>query len=130
MHSRRTITIAIATSAFTFMTLPTGVRAQGAKLGPNGGLIGGTGEHLVELVLSGAEVSVYLLDDGKVVPIGKSQLRMIVQRGGKSMTHALTLAAPNRLQAKLPEPLSKGSIVVITGRDDHGHSMSARFTIA
>lgn len=129
MHTRRNIFIACAMSLVAASALPLTAHAQGVRKGPNGGMVGGSNGHEVELVISGAEASVYVLDDGKVVAVGKAQLRMVVQSGGKTTNPSLTLAEPNRLAAKFPEPLPKGSIVVITGRDDHGHTLTARFTI-
>lgn len=122
--NRRTFAIAAALS-----TLSAPAFAQTAKKGPNGGMIAGAAGHEVELVVSGADVSVYVLDEGKVAPVGKAQLRLIVQSGGKTTNHALAVAAPNRLATKLLEPLAAGAIVVVSGKDDHGHSVSARFTI-
>lgn len=127
-HTRRRALFLCAMSVVTAAALPQTAHAQ-AKKGPNGGMVGGSNGHEVELVISGAEASVYVLDDGKVVAVGKAQLRMVVQSGGKTTNHSLTLAEPNRLSVKFPDPLPKGSIVVITGRDDHGHSLTTRFTI-
>jgi len=130
MHTRREALFVYAMSVVAAATLSQSAHAQGARKGPNGGMVGGSSGHDVELVLSGVEASVYVLDDGKVVAVGKAQLRMVIQSGGKTTNYSLTLAEPNRLTAKFPEPLPKGSIVVITGRDDHGHSLTARFTIS
>ncbi len=122
--NRRAFSLAALLSPF-----PSLASAQTPKRGPNGGLVAGASGHEVELVVSGAELSVYVLDEGKVAPVGKAQLRLVVQSGGKTTNHALAVAAPNRLNVKLPEPLASGSIVVISGKDDHGHTISARFTI-
>jgi hypothetical protein len=100
------------------------------KKGPNGGMIAGASGHEVELVVAGADISVFVLDGGKASPVGKAKLRLIVQQGGKTTNHDLAAAAPNRLAAKLPEPLAAGAIVVVSGKDDDGHTISARFTIA
>lgn len=124
MINRRTL-IAAATLA----TFATTAFAQ-QKKGPNGGMIAGAAGHEVELVVAGPDISVYVLDDGKVSPVGKAKLRLIVQQGGKTTNHDLTTAAPNRLAVKLQEPLAAGAIVVVSGKDDHGHTVSARFTIA
>ena len=128
MYSRRAFMTAIAASA-SLAALPVTALAQAPKKGPHGGMVGGSGGHEVELVIAGADVSIYVLEAGKVSPVGKAQLRMVVQSGGKTVNHPLTVAAADRLAAKLPDALPKGSIVVISGRDDHGHSVSARFTI-
>ena len=127
MSTRRYVLIAALTAfVAAFVQSPFAVAQTGAK-GPNGGMLGGADDHQIELVVSEMDVSVFVIEKGKPHQIGKTQLRMIVQSGGKTSNHTLTLAAPDRLTAKLAEPLAKGSIVVISGRDDHGHSMSARF---
>lgn len=128
MHSRRAFMSAIAACA-ALPAISVTALAQAPKKGPHGGMVGGSGGHEVELVIKDADVSIYVLEGGKISPVGKAQLRMVVQSGGKTVNHPLTVAAADRLAAKLPEPLGKGSIVVISGRDDHGHSVSARFTI-
>ncbi len=116
-------------AAATLAPFATAAFAQ-QKKGPNGGMIAGAAGHEVELVVAGPDISVYVLDDGKVSPVGKAKLRLIVQQGGKTTNHDLSPAAPNRLAVKLAEPLVKGAIVVVSGKDDHGDNVSARFTIA
>ncbi len=123
MINRRTLIAAATVTPFDTM-----VFAQ-QKKGPNGGMVAGNPGHEVELIVSGTEVTVYVLHDGKVSPVGKTKLRLVVQQGGKTTNHDLALATPNRLALQLPEPLSAGAIVVVSGRDDHGHTISARFTI-
>jgi hypothetical protein len=123
MINRRHFTLAAAMMPLAFPTF-----AQTAKKGPNGGLVAGAAGHEVELVVSGVDVSVYVLDDGKVSPVGKAQLRLVVQSGGKTTNVTLATAAPNRLAAKLAEPLAAGAVVVVSGKDDHNHTVSARFT--
>jgi hypothetical protein len=107
----------------------TGGVALAQRPGPNGGLVGGSGDHQVELVASPTELAVYLLDDGKPSPVQGSTIRAVVQDGGRTINVALAVSAPTRLTGRLEAPLAKGARVVISGRDGHGHSVSARFVI-
>jgi len=101
--------------------------AQGR--GPNGGMVGGPADHQVELVVAPAEISVYLLHDGKVSTVEGATVRAVVQEGGRTTNVALAASGPNRLIGKLEAPLASGARVVISGRDGHSHSVSARFVI-
>ncbi len=109
--------------------LVTAATAQSAKTGPNGGMVAGKDGHEAELVVSPTEISIYLIDGGKSQPIGKSAVRAVVQQDGKTTTIALTSVENKRLVGALAAPLAKGAIVVLTGKDDHGHGVSARFVV-
>jgi hypothetical protein len=102
--------------------------AQGT--GPNGGLLGGSGVHQTELVVSPTEVTVYLLEDGKPHESKGASVRAVIQQGGKTAT--LDLADHQdgkKLVAKLPAPLEKGAVVVVAGKDGHGDRFNARYVI-
>jgi hypothetical protein len=99
------------------------------RTGPNGGMIGGSADHQVELVIAPAEISVYLLDDGKVTPVQGANVRAVVQDAGRTINVALAASGPNRLIGRLEAPLAKGARIVISGRDSHNHSVSARFVV-
>jgi hypothetical protein len=100
-----------------------------AQTGPNGGMVGGTGSHKAELVVSPAELTVYLLEDGKPHDSKGATLRAIIQQSGKTTTLDFADRDGKRLVAKLPAPLEKGAIVVLTGKDDHGDRFNARYVI-
>lgn len=97
--------------------------------GPNGGLVAGSSDHQVELVIAPAEITVYLLDDGKVTPVQGANVRAVVQEGGRTTTVALAVAGANRLTGRLQAPLASGARLVVSGRDGHNHSVSARFVV-
>jgi hypothetical protein len=99
------------------------------KTGPNGGLVGGTGSHQAELVVTPTELTVYLLEDGKPHDSKGTSLRAVVQQGGKTMTITFSDQGGKKLVAKLAAPLDKGAIVVITGKDEHGDQFNARYVI-
>lgn len=99
------------------------------KAGPNGGMVQGKDGHETELVLSPTEIAVYILDGGTVHSVKGVNVRAIVQESGKSTTVALTSPDGKKLVGKLAKPLGAGAIVVITGKDDHGHSISSRYVL-
>jgi len=103
--------------------------AYAQKTGPNGGLLAGKEGHETELVVTPTELTVYIIDHGKVHSTKGVSLRAIIQQGGKSTTVPLADVGNTKLVGKLDAPLAAGAIVVITGKDDHGDVLSARYTI-
>jgi hypothetical protein len=99
------------------------------KPGPNGGMVGGTGSHQTELVVSPTELTVFLLENGKPHDSKGTTLRAVIQQSGKTTTVNFADRDGKKLVAKLPEPLAKGAIVVLSGKDDHGHRLNARHVI-
>jgi hypothetical protein len=99
------------------------------KAGPNGGLVERSGDHQLELVVSPGKLTVYLLEDGKPHDSKGTDLRAVIQQGAKKTTLTLADQKGEKLVAKLPAPLAKGAIVVITGKDHHGHRLNARFEL-
>jgi cytochrome c-type biogenesis protein CcmE len=97
--------------------------------GPNGGMISGTGDHKTELVVSPTELTVYLLHDGKAHDTKGATLRAVVQQDGKTTNVSMADRDGKRMVGKLPAPLAKGAIVVVTGKDDHGDAINARYVI-
>jgi hypothetical protein len=69
-------------SLILLWTVPTFAQTTG----PNGGLVGGTGSHQVELVVSSTELTVYLLEHGKIHETKGASFRAVVQQGGKTTT--------------------------------------------
>jgi hypothetical protein len=101
--------------------------AQGA--GPNGGLVQGSGDHQTELVISPTELTVYLLEHGKPHDSKGASMRAVIQQAGKTATVNLVDHQGKKLVAKLPAPLDKGAIVVLSGKDHHGDQFNARYVI-
>jgi hypothetical protein len=100
-----------------------------AQTGPNGGLVGGTGDHQTELVVGQAELTVYLLEKGKPHETAGTDMRAVIQQSGKTTTVKFADQGGKKLVAKLPAPLDKGAIVVLTGKDHHGDRFNARYAI-
>lgn len=99
------------------------------QAGPNGGLVAGTGSHKTELVVTPTELTVFMLKDGKAHDSKGASLRAVVQQGGKTTAINFADQDGKRLVAKLAAPLDKGAIVVLSGKDDHGDPLNARYVI-
>jgi hypothetical protein len=119
----RRIALAVATAGL----LATSGYVFAQQTGPNGGLVGGTGAHKTELVVSASQLTVYLLEDCKAHDAQGASFRAVVQQGGKTKTIDLREDQGKRLIGKLEAPLDKGAVVVITGKDSHGDQFSARY---
>lgn len=111
---------------FAILLVPS---AHAQNAGPNGGMLAGKGGHETELVVTPTELTVYIIDHGKAHSTKGVSLRAIVQHGGKSTTVPLVDVENKKLVGKLESPLGAGAIVVVTGKDDHGDVLSARYTI-
>ena len=99
------------------------------KTGPNGGLVAGKEGHQTELVVSATELTVYILDHGKPHATKGVKIKAVVQHAGKTSSLDLVAADDKRMVGKLAAPLGKGAIVVLTGKDDHGDVISARYVL-
>ncbi|HWE15692.1 MAG TPA: hypothetical protein VG758_00705 [Hyphomicrobiaceae bacterium] len=100
-----------------------------AQSGPNGGLVGGSGSHQTELVVGQTELTVYLLEDGKAHDSKGTSMRAVIQQSGKTTTLDFADQGGKKLVAKLPAPLDKGAIVVLSGKDHHGDRFNARYVL-
>ena len=108
--------------------LPVLAAAQDGPKGPNGGMVSGDGHHVVEMVSTGTELTVFLSEDGKPVASAGARIgRAIVQDGGKTATVALRPASPNKLVGTLAQPLGAGARVVVSATMPDGHAVQARF---
>jgi hypothetical protein len=105
------------------------IPAFAQKTGPNGGLVEGKGSHQTELLISATELTVYLLENGKPHDTKGMNLRAVIQESGKTSTITFVNQDGTRMTAKLAAPLNKGAIVVLTGKDHHGDTVSARYKI-
>ena len=99
------------------------------RTGPNGGMVTGKGSHQTELVVSPTVLTVYLLEDGKLHESKGTSMRAVIQQSGKTTTISFADQNGEKLVAKLPAPLEKGAVVVLTGKDHHGDQFNARYVI-
>ena len=111
---------------FAMLLIPA---AHAQKTGPNGGMLAGKGGHELELVATPTDLTIFIIDHGKVHSTKGVSLRAVIQQGGKSTTLPLVDVGGTKLTGELKVPLGPGAIVVITGKDDHGDVLSARYTI-
>lgn len=119
--------LALVVTALALLSIAAPSHAQ--QKGPNGGLVAGTGGHQTELVVSPTELTVYILEDGKPHESKGATLSAVIQQSGKKSTLTFSDVKGEKLVAKLPAPLEKGTIVVLTGKDDHGERLNARYVI-
>jgi hypothetical protein len=116
-------------SLMTILAMLAVAAPASAQVGPNGGMVAGSGEHKAELVVSATALTVYLLEHGKAHSSKGVTLRAVVQESGKTTTVNLVDENGQRLVGKLAAPLGKGAVVVVTGKDDHGNAFNARFVV-
>jgi hypothetical protein len=119
--------LAYGTAALAVLGTVAPVVAQ--QVGPNGGMVAGKSSHQTELVVSPTALTVFMLHDGKTDHTNGVSLRAVVQAGGKTTTIALVNQNGKHLAGALAAPLATGAIVVLTGKDHHGGSISARYVI-
>ena len=55
-------------------------------------------------------------------------LRAVIQSGSTNSTAVFSVDG-NKLVAKLAAPLAARAIVVIAGKDEHGHAVTARYVV-
>jgi hypothetical protein len=104
-------------------------KAAPQKTGPNGGMVSGKNGHETELVVGPTELTAYVLHDGKADDTKGTKIKAVIQQAGKNTMVDFADVGGKKLVAKLAEPLAKGSIVVVTGKDHHGDVISARFVV-
>ena len=119
----------ISLSIFSASMLAAAQPALAQKTGPNGGMLAGKSGHQRELVVSPTELAVYIIDHGKVHEAKGVTLKAVVQHEGKTTSITLASADGKKMVGKLPAPVGKGAIVVLTGKDDHGDVISARYVL-
>ena len=104
------------------------IQAPAQQVGPNGSLLGGEkAGHQAELVLEPTQVTVYLLEKGKLHDTSGSKICVVILQAGKTVTVDLVDQQGKKLVGKLDAPVEAGAVAVVTGRDRHGDAISARF---
>jgi hypothetical protein len=122
---KRSIGLLVGALAMLAVAVP----ALAQSNGPNGGLVAGAKGHQTELVISPTELTVFLLEDGKPHESKGTTMRAVIQQAGKTTTVNFVDQKGVKLIAKLPAPLDKGAIVVLTGKDHHGDQFNSRYVI-
>ena len=103
--------------------------ALAQKVGKHGGQMAVVaGHHDAELVIEPTRLVLYLTNHGKPLSAKDNAVRATVQDGVKKMEIKLTVEK-DHLVGPLAEPLKKGAIVLLSGKTEDGHGVSARFTV-
>ena len=64
-----------------------------------------------------------------IMALTVTNMRAVIQQSGKTATVNFVDQQGKKLVAKLPAPLDKGAIVVLSGKDHHGDQFNARYVI-
>ncbi len=103
--------------------------ALAQKVGKHGGQTAVVaGHHDAELVIEPTRLVLYLTNHGKPLSAKDNAVRATVQEGGKKSEIKLTVEQ-DRLVGPLAQPLQKGAIILLSGKTEDGHGVSARFTV-
>lgn len=103
--------------------------ALAQKAGKHGGQTAVVaGHHDAELVIEPAKVVLYLTNHGKPLSAKDNAIKVTIQDGAKKSEVKLKVEA-DHLVGPLDAPLNKGAIVLLSGKTEDGHGVSARFTV-
>jgi len=105
--------------------------AHGDKPAPaHGGVVAeGSGEHWVELAVSGDQVTAWVSDEAnKPVPAAQLGGKATVLVGGKSQTVALSPASANSLTGKLSAPAT-GQVTAVLALTAGGKPVQVKFVV-
>jgi hypothetical protein len=86
------------------------------------------GHHDAELVVEPARLVLYLTNHGKPLSAQDNAIKATIKDGENKSEVKLTVEQ-DHLVGPLAAPLSKGAIVLLSGKTEDGHSVSARFTV-
>lgn len=126
---RTTLQAAAIATALMFASV-TGAAAHDEDKGPNGGQVADVAGHHIEFVPSPKELTFYLTDEsGKDIASAGTKAKAVVQDAGKTTPLELSAESPNKLTAKLADPLTPGAKVVVTAVMADGHNLQARYVV-
>lgn len=120
-------TILVATAVGLALALAGPALAQ--KAGKHGGQTAVVaGHHDAELVIEPTKVVLYLSNHGKPLSAKDNAIKVTILDGDKKSELPLKVEA-DHLVGLLAAPLNKGAIVLLSGKTEDGHGVSARFTV-
>ncbi len=103
--------------------------ALAQKVGKHGGQTAVVaGHHDAELVIEPTRLVLYLTNHDKPLSAEDNAVKATVQEGGKKTEVKLTVEK-DHLAGSLAQPLPKGAIILLSGKTEDGHGVSARFTV-
>jgi len=99
------------------------------KIGKHGGQTAiVAGHHDAELVIEPNRLVLYLTNHGKPLSAKDNAIKATVQESGTKTEVKLTVDK-DLLVGSLAQPLPKGAIILLSGKTEDGHGVSARFTV-
>ncbi|MEQ1647011.1 MAG: hypothetical protein ABL901_03295 [Hyphomicrobiaceae bacterium] len=115
------------------ITLGFALAIAGPALAEKAGKHGGqtavvAGHHDAELVIEPEKIVLYLTNHGKPLSAKDNAIKVTIQDGDKKSEVGLKVEA-DHLTGPLTAPLNKGAIVLLSGKTEDGHGVSARFTV-
>ncbi len=119
----------ILNTALLTLALALSGPAVAQKVGKHGGQTAVVaGHHDAELVIQPTKLLLYLSNHGKPLSAKDNAIKVTIQDGSKKSEIRLKVEA-DHLVGALDAPLNKGAIVLLSGKTDDGHGVSARFTV-
>ncbi|MFA5950440.1 MAG: hypothetical protein WC807_09165 [Hyphomicrobium sp.] len=120
-------------STLTASLLAVALAVSGPALAQKAGQHGGqtavvAGHHDAELVIEPTRLVLYLTNHGKPLSAKDNTIKATVQDAGTKSEIKLTVEG-DHLVGPLSTPLNKGAIVLLSGKTEDGHGVSARFTV-
>lgn len=117
------------TTVLLGLTLAVAGPALAQKTGEHGGQTAVVaGHHDAELVIEPTRLVLYLTNHGKPLSAKDNAIKATVQDGGAKAEIKLTVEG-DHLVGPLSAPLNKGAIILLSGKTEDGHGVSARFTV-
>jgi len=102
--------------------------ALAQKAGKHGGQTAVVaGHHDAELVIEPTKLVLYLSNHGKPLSAKDNAIKVTIQDGAKKSEIKLKVET-DHLVGQLDAPLNKGAIILLSGKTEDGHGVSARFT--
>lgn len=102
--------------------------ALAQKAGKHGGQTAVVaGHHDAELVIEPTKLVLYLSNHGKPLSAKDNAIKVTIQDGANKSEIKLKVEA-DHLVGQLDAPLNKGAIILLSGKTEDGHGVSARFT--
>jgi hypothetical protein len=86
------------------------------------------GHHDAELVIEPTRIKLYLTNHGKPLSAKDNAIKAVIQDGAAKSEVKLSVEN-DYLVGPLAAPLQKGAIVLLSGKTEDGHGVSARFTV-
>ena len=114
-------------------TLGLALALAGPALAQKAGKHGGqtavvAGHHDAELVIEPTKIVLYLTNHGKPLSAKDNAIKVTIQDGAKKSEIKLKVES-DHLVGPLEAPVNKGAIVLLSGKTEDGHGVSARFTV-